>query len=184
MLRLSIVRCLLHWDYFWERKIINPTSQNYTVARVHPAMSEPNATAGSGGRGPAPPLPDKPPSVAERTRLLKSSFRKEVEDKPRVVQDNRTVTNSSPGGPPPPLAEKPNMGSQGVLSSGAERSPSPALGSSGPPGNKGGGGSGNVQVTSTTLTEKVVIYPQAPASTPLADQNGKAPVGRPFVNLV
>jgi len=37
-----------------------------------------------GSRGPAPPLPEKPPSVAERTRLLKSSFRKEEMEKPKV----------------------------------------------------------------------------------------------------
>lgn len=37
-----------------------------------------------GSRGPAPPLPEKPPSVAERTRLLKSSFRKEEVEKPKV----------------------------------------------------------------------------------------------------
>ena len=37
-----------------------------------------------GSRGPAPPLPEKPPSVAERTRLLKSSFRKEDSEKPKI----------------------------------------------------------------------------------------------------
>lgn len=36
------------------------------------------------GRGPAPPLPEKPPSVAERTRLLKSSFRRDDVEKPKV----------------------------------------------------------------------------------------------------
>lgn len=38
----------------------------------------------TGSRGPAPPLPEKPPSIAERTRLLRSSFRKEEVEKPRV----------------------------------------------------------------------------------------------------
>lgn len=43
-------------------------------------------------RGPAPPLPEKPPSVAERTRLLKSSFRsKDDVEKPRM-----DVNRSSP----------------------------------------------------------------------------------------
>lgn len=46
-----------------------------------------------GSRGPAPPLPEKPPSVAERTRLLKSSFRKEEVDKPKVP--SRMDTNRS-----------------------------------------------------------------------------------------
>lgn len=44
-----------------------------------------------GSRGPAPPLPEKPPSVAERTRLLKSSFRKDDVEKPRME-----ITRSSP----------------------------------------------------------------------------------------
>lgn len=43
----------------------------------------PLTTSGT-GRGPAPPLPEKPPSVAERTRLLKSSFRREDGEKPKV----------------------------------------------------------------------------------------------------
>lgn len=43
-----------------------------------------------GSRGPAPPLPEKPPSVAERTRLLRSSFRKEETEKPRVEVTNRS----------------------------------------------------------------------------------------------
>lgn len=47
------------------------------------AASTPLTTSGT-GRGPAPPLPEKPPSVAERTRLLKSSFRKDEVDKPKV----------------------------------------------------------------------------------------------------
>lgn len=42
-------------------------------------------------RGPAPPLPEKPPSVAERTRLLRSSFRKDEVEKPRM-----DVNRSSP----------------------------------------------------------------------------------------
>ena len=44
-----------------------------------------------GTRGPAPPLPEKPPSVAERTRLLRSSFRKDEVEKPRM-----DINRSSP----------------------------------------------------------------------------------------
>lgn len=47
--------------------------------------SSANSTQGS-GRGPAPPLPEKPPSVAERTRLLKSSFRKDEVEKPKIIE--------------------------------------------------------------------------------------------------
>ncbi|XP_052248337.1 uncharacterized protein LOC127856269 [Dreissena polymorpha] len=52
-----------------------------------------------GSRGPAPPLPEKPPSVAERTRLLKSSFRRNEDDRPekpgpRIV--DATFARSSP----------------------------------------------------------------------------------------
>lgn len=47
--------------------------------------SSANNTQGS-GRGPAPPLPEKPPSVAERTRLLKSSFRKDEVEKPKIIE--------------------------------------------------------------------------------------------------
>ena len=53
-----------------------------------------------GSRGPAPPLPEKPPSVAERTRLLKSSFRKEDSEKPKVDQNRSsplTETTRSAG---------------------------------------------------------------------------------------
>lgn len=47
-------------------------------------MSSTNVAPPAGGRGPAPPLPEKPPSVAERTRLLKSSFRREEQDRPKI----------------------------------------------------------------------------------------------------
>ena len=47
-----------------------------------PMTSEPPPSTAP--RGPAPPLPEKPPSVAERTRLLRSSFRKEDGEKPKV----------------------------------------------------------------------------------------------------
>lgn len=53
------------------------------------------ATPPGGSRGPAPPLPEKPPSVAERTRLLKSSFRKEEVEKPKVPA-RMDVNRSSP----------------------------------------------------------------------------------------
>lgn len=52
-----------------------------------------SGTPSAGSRGPAPPLPEKPPSVAERTRLLKSSFRKEEVEKPKVPA--RMDTNRS-----------------------------------------------------------------------------------------
>ncbi|KAK7505305.1 hypothetical protein BaRGS_00003467 [Batillaria attramentaria] len=96
-----------------------------------------------GSRGPAPPLPDKPPSVAERTRLLRSSFRKEEMEKPRVPDNRSHSTGSSiavgggsgvGGGGPPPLPEKPSSLPVGVAGTvnGSERSPSPASGVSGP----------------------------------------------------
>ncbi|XP_048738030.2 septin-7-like isoform X1 [Ostrea edulis] len=44
----------------------------------------------TGGRGPAPPLPEKPPSVAERTRLLKSSFRKDDVEKPKILEKHNS----------------------------------------------------------------------------------------------
>ncbi|XP_052815886.1 septin-7-like isoform X2 [Mya arenaria] len=62
-------------------------------------MSTPHGvTQPMGTRGPAPPLPEKPPSVAERTRLLKSSFRHNDVDKPRpvVADSSHTPTRSSP----------------------------------------------------------------------------------------
>lgn len=51
-------------------------------------------------RGPAPPLPEKPPSVAERTRLLRSSFRKDDVEKPKVPEkpDNRTFNGQKQEG--------------------------------------------------------------------------------------
>ncbi|CAL1529119.1 unnamed protein product [Lymnaea stagnalis] len=71
-------------------------------------------------RGPAPPLPEKPPSVAERTRLLRSSFRKEDVEKPKVPEkpDNRTVMANLSN-------QKPEYkGSSGSVN--GERSPSPS----------------------------------------------------------
>ena len=69
-----------------------------------------------GSRGPAPPLPEKPPSVAERTRLLKSSFRKEESEKPKID------TNRSS-----PLAETPKSAGSSVssLSTNGDREESP-----------------------------------------------------------
>ncbi|XP_046552452.1 septin-7-like isoform X1 [Haliotis rubra] len=69
----------------------------------------------SPARGPAPPLPEKPPSVAERARLLRNSFRKEEIEKPRI-QDNKTTS---------PLSDK-NSGS----GTSGDRSPSPSHNSS------------------------------------------------------
>ncbi|GAB1599150.1 septin-7-like isoform X3 [Argonauta hians] len=46
-------------------------------------------------RGSAPPPPEKPPSVAERTRLLKSSFRREDVDRPKVVDKSRLLCDKS-----------------------------------------------------------------------------------------
>ena len=141
-------------------------------------MSEPITTTtttagGPGGRGPAPPLPDKPPSVAERTRLLRSSFRKEEMEKPRLPPDNRSL-GAGGTGVPPPLAEKPTLGSQGAVNNGAERSPSPGSGSNVSKAN------GQPSTTSTTtLSEKTVSYIQTPAAAPV-DQNGKTSVGRIF----
>ncbi|XP_041375525.1 septin-7-like isoform X2 [Gigantopelta aegis] len=71
-----------------------------------------------GSRGPAPPLPEKPPSVAERTRLLRSSFRKEEVEKPKVT-DNRSATSGSTASVSP-VSER----SSGTFTNG-ERSPSP-----------------------------------------------------------
>ncbi|XP_033754917.1 septin-7-like isoform X1 [Pecten maximus] len=77
------------------------------------------APASTGTRGPAPPLPEKPPSVAERTRLLRSSFRKEEAEKPKVV-DNRAS----------PLSERsttlPPSNSNGTTNGDKSESPSPA----------------------------------------------------------
>lgn len=58
------------------------------------AASTPMTQSGT-GRGPAPPLPEKPPSVAERTRLLKSSFRKDDVDKPKVVSSSPIVERAA-----------------------------------------------------------------------------------------
>ena len=71
---------------------------------------------GHGSRGPAPPLPEKPPSVAERTRLLKSSFRKEESERPKID------TNRSS-----PLAETPKSVGSSVssLSTNGDREESP-----------------------------------------------------------
>lgn len=90
-----------------------------------------NAPPIHGSRGPAPPLPEKPPSVAERTRLLRSSFRKEDGEKPKIPDKPL---------PPPKSSEYSNMnmnrptngssssglgGGGGGGGGGGERSPSP-----------------------------------------------------------
>ncbi len=72
-----------------------------------------NTMSTSPARGPAPPLPEKPPSVAERARQLRNSFRKDEAEKPRIL-DNKTGS---------PMSDK-NTAS-GYVSNG-ERSPSPS----------------------------------------------------------
>lgn len=76
-------------------------------------------------RGPAPPLPEKPPSVAERTRLLRSSFRKDDIEKPRVPEkpDNRSINSVS-------SQKSDHKGSNNSVN--GERSPSPSQNSSSP----------------------------------------------------
>ncbi|XP_076448910.1 septin-7-like isoform X3 [Babylonia areolata] len=98
-------------------------------------MSEP-VTGSSGRGGPGPGVPDKPPSVAERTRLLHSSFRREEGDKPRLPV-NRSQSSASahaPHRPAPSTAEKPPTTisppppvqvAQVVVKNGKERSPPP-----------------------------------------------------------
>lgn len=68
-------------------------------------------------RGPAPPLPEKPPSVAERTRLLRSSFRKDETEKPKLPEkpDNKNMANIA--------SQKSDKSSAGSVY--GERSPSP-----------------------------------------------------------
>ena len=87
-------------------------------------MANTNGSGGStpvtvGSRGPAPPLPEKPPSVAERTRLLKSSFRKEESERPKI---DKIDTNRSS-----PLAETPKSVGSSVssLSTNGDREESP-----------------------------------------------------------
>lgn len=85
--------------------------------------SAPQGTSSS-GRGPAPPLPEKPPSVAERTRLLRSSFRKDELDKPKVG-DNKSS----------PLSEKSatlpsQTASNNINGTGSEKSETPSPASS------------------------------------------------------
>lgn len=86
------------------------------------SVSTATSPGGTGTRGPAPPLPEKPPSVAERTRLLRSSFRKEDSEKPKVT-DNRSS----------PLSEK-SVSVTSVASTNGERSPSPSSSNSSPVG--------------------------------------------------
>ncbi|XP_014776064.1 septin-7 isoform X2 [Octopus bimaculoides] len=50
-------------------------------------------------RGSAPPPPEKPPSVAERTRLLKSSFRRDDVDRPKVVDKSRLLCEKPDANP-------------------------------------------------------------------------------------
>lgn len=87
-------------------------------------MANTNGSGGStpvtvGSRGPAPPLPEKPPSVAERTRLLKSSFRKEESERPKI---DKIDTNRSS-----PLAETPKSVGSSIssLSTNGDREDSP-----------------------------------------------------------
>ncbi|GFR64141.1 hypothetical protein ElyMa_003625000 [Elysia marginata] len=94
-------------------------------------MSEQVAPPVPSARGPAPPLPEKPPSVAERTRLLKSSFRNEDGEKPKVPEKPRPAQQHQhqQQQPPPSVQhqaeyQQQNRRSNGSLSNG-ERSPSP-----------------------------------------------------------
>ncbi|KAK3086030.1 hypothetical protein FSP39_012387 [Pinctada imbricata] len=82
------------------------------------------------GRGPAPPLPEKPPSVAERTRLLKSSFRKEEFDKPRFSDGNINVTTGNRASPQSDKSSTLPLASSTPTSTNGERSESPSPASS------------------------------------------------------
>ncbi|XP_070178246.1 protein peanut-like [Littorina saxatilis] len=161
-------------------------------------MSDPTATSttggsgGGGGRGPAPPLPDKPPSVAERTRLLRSSFRKDEVEKPRPP-DNRSLSSVAP----PPLPEKPTLvgSTPGVHNNGSERSPSPGPVSS----NKNNAVA--VTITSNAVPDKTVMtsstsssssthsqsppqqQPQSQNNSPPTDVNGKNPTNKKDQNI-
>ncbi|KAK3757619.1 hypothetical protein RRG08_000134 [Elysia crispata] len=92
-------------------------------------MSEQVASPPASSRGPAPPLPEKPPSVAERTRLLRSSFRKEDGEKPKVPEKPRPNQQQQQQ-PPQAEYQQQNRRSNGSLSNG-ERSPSPPSGVAG-----------------------------------------------------
>ena len=59
------------------------------MADTNPSLGMRGLPQPTSSRGPAPPLPEKPPSVAERTRLLRSSFRKEEVEKPKL-EPNRS----------------------------------------------------------------------------------------------
>ncbi|KAJ8302462.1 hypothetical protein KUTeg_018858 [Tegillarca granosa] len=83
--------------------------------------SAPQGTT-STGRGPAPPLPEKPPSVAERTRLLRSSFRKDELDKPKVG-DNKSSLLSEKSATLPSQTTSNNINGTGSEKS---ETPSPA----------------------------------------------------------
>lgn len=77
-------------------------------------------------RGPGPTFPEKPPSVAERTRLLHSSFCKEDTEKAKVFEklDKRVITANLSN-------QKSNIrGSNGSLNDERSPSPSPAVASS------------------------------------------------------
>ena len=77
-------------------------------------------------RGPAPPPPEKPPSVAERTRLLKSSFRKDDIDKPKIADKSSTLLSGEKVGVNVSVnvANLTSSSSSRVVTNG-ERSPSP-----------------------------------------------------------
>ncbi|CAG5136576.1 unnamed protein product, partial [Candidula unifasciata] len=111
-------------------------------------------------RGPAPPLPDKPPSVAERTRLLRSSFRKDDIEKPKVPEkpDNRNIINTA--------SKSDHKGSNNSVN--GERSPSPSQSSSSPTVTSPGcvtSPTGNLPPQKPPLPEKNVPH------TPVADVN-------------
>ena len=84
----------------------------------------------SGFRGAFPLVPDKPPSVAERTRLLRSSFRKEDIDKPildtTAATSLKNVVDTPTGSSLDNSLPSSHNGNHHANSEGLYRSPSPA----------------------------------------------------------
>ncbi|BFZ19572.1 hypothetical protein BsWGS_22615 [Bradybaena similaris] len=118
-------------------------------------------------RGPAPPLPEKPPSVAERTRLLRSSFRKDDIEKPKVPEkpDNRSINNVS-------SQKSDHKGSNNSVN--GDRSPSPSQNSSSPAVTSPGSGTspaGSLPPQKPPVPEK--IAPNATVADVNKDVNGR-----------
>ncbi|KAL8608370.1 hypothetical protein ACOMHN_002603 [Nucella lapillus] len=144
-------------------------------------MSEPGAPTGPGGKGPGPAVADKPPSVAERTRLLHSSFRREGGDKPRLPV-NRSQSSASAPASRPAVAEKSPVSpispaAHVALNNGKERSPPPAVGVEG--GSCAGKNTGVLTTTATVVTEKTMTLNQPPVPAAAATPPGVStpPVG-------